>query len=71
MPLFIALFSGSEQALGTGAIVSGVLVVCYLPFLIVLSGVLNSYVQSGWTLTFLRLTGPQEPALEPLPEPAI
>lgn len=71
MPLFIALFSGSEQAFGTGAIISGVMVVCYLPFLIVLSGALNSYVQSGWTLTFLRLTRPPVPSPEPLPEPAI
>jgi hypothetical protein len=46
--------------------------VAYLPFLIVLGGILRSYVGSAWTLTFLRLTAPaasigQEPG-EPLPE---
>ncbi|MCZ7552398.1 MAG: hypothetical protein B6D39_11455 [Anaerolineae bacterium UTCFX2] len=67
-PLFIALLSGTKQALGTGAIVSGVLVVCYLPFLVILSGVLVSYVQSGWTLTFRRLTEPPEDSPEHLLE---
>jgi len=46
--------------------------VAYLPFLIVLSGILRSYVGSAWTLTFLRLTASDAPInqepLEPLPE---
>ena len=29
----------------------------YFPILLVLSGILNAYVQSVWTLTYLRLTG--------------
>lgn len=69
-PLLITLISGSEKALGAGAIISIALVVCYLPFLIVLSGILISYVQSGWTLTFLRLTQARDTHPEPLPEPA-
>jgi len=68
MPFLIAALSGSEQAFGAGAIVSGVLVICYLPFLIVLGGMLRSYTQSGWTLTFLRLTQPPEYNPEQIPE---
>lgn len=46
--------------------------VAYLPFMIVLGGILRSYVISAWTLTFLRLTASDAPIeqepLEPLPE---
>ena len=46
--------------------------VAYLPFLIVLGGVLRTYIASAWTLTFLRLTAAETPddgePLEPLPE---
>lgn len=68
-PIVIALFSGGEQALQTGLIVSGICFLGYLPFLVVLSGILNSYIRSGWTLTFLRLTTPSSSTPEPLPEP--
>ena len=37
----------------------------YLPVLIVLVGVLSSFVEVAWTLTYLRLTG--RPGLEPAP----
>jgi hypothetical protein len=70
-PLIVAAISGSDQAFGVGAIISAICVIGYLPFLIVLSGMLNSYVQSGWTLTFLRLTHPPVVPSEPLPEPTI
>jgi hypothetical protein len=34
----------------------------YFPILILLSGILNAYVQSVWALTYLRLTAkPQDP----------
>jgi hypothetical protein len=46
--------------------------VAYLPFLIVLGGILRTYIGSAWTLTFLRLTAAEAPIegepLEPLPE---
>jgi hypothetical protein len=43
--------------------------VAYLPFLIVLSGILRTYVGSAWTLTYLRLTVSDTPTdQEPLPE---
>jgi hypothetical protein len=46
--------------------VAGICFVIYLPFLLVLSGILQTYIQSVWTLTFLRLTG-HDPA-SPVPQ---
>jgi hypothetical protein len=40
----------------------------YIPVLIVLSGVLQAYIQTAWTLTYLRLTSPS--AGPTLDEPA-
>ncbi len=34
--------------------------VVYLPFLLVLNGILTAYLESAWTLTYLRLTRPKE-----------
>jgi hypothetical protein len=39
----------------------------YLPVLLVLNGILQSYTGSAWTLTFLRLTGLDQPVLPPQP----
>ncbi len=49
-------------------IVAGLCFVAYLPFLLVLNGILTAYLQSAWTLTYLRLTGHKasaEPAENP------
>ncbi len=35
----------------------------YLPVMIFLNGILTAYIQSAWTLTYLRLTKPREAAL--------
>ena len=40
-------------------LVSGLCFVLYLPVLIVVQGILTAYMQSVWTLTFLRLTRPE------------
>jgi len=34
----------------------------YLPILILLNGILTAYIQSAWTLTYMRLTKPQDNA---------
>jgi len=68
-PIIIGAITGEEAALFGGLAVSAVCCAAYLPFLIVLSGILRSYVASAWTLTFLRLTAPAAPleqeALQP------
>lgn len=71
-PFILGLISGGDRAIGAGLAVTLLCCAVYLPFLILLSGVLNSYVETAWTLTFLRLTNkPDELASgldEPLPE---
>ncbi|MEA3351888.1 MAG: hypothetical protein U9Q82_14845 [Chloroflexota bacterium] len=46
----------TSLAIGSSLIVGGLCFVGYVPVLILLSGVLQAYVQSAWTLTYLRLT---------------
>jgi len=55
-PLFFALgFSGSDSMMPLA--IGGICFLIYLPVLIVAGGILKAYVQSAWTLTFLRVTG--------------
>jgi hypothetical protein len=56
---------GGESAFGSGLLVAGLCFVMYLPVWIVLNGILTSYIESAWTLTYLRLTG-RKAALEPV-----
>jgi len=46
---------GGERAFGGGLIFALVCFVAYLPVLLVLSGILRGYIETAWTLTFLRL----------------
>jgi hypothetical protein len=46
----------TQAAIPTGLIVAGLCFVAYLPVLLLLSGILRSYISAAWTLTFLRLT---------------
>ena len=46
----------SSAIIGGGLAVAGLCFVAYLPVLIVLGGILQAYVKSAWTLTFLELT---------------
>jgi len=53
----------SNVAFGGSLLVGGLALLAYLPFLILLGGVLRAYIQAAWTLTYLRLTAsPTEPA---------
>jgi hypothetical protein len=67
-PLMIGLFANARQALQTGLVISLVCCAAYMPVLILLSGMLRSYVWSAWTLTFLRLTQPAQFSPSSLPE---
>ncbi|MBN2501669.1 MAG: hypothetical protein JXB38_12880 [Anaerolineales bacterium] len=67
----------TEEFVLGGIAVSLLCGVAYLPISLLLQGILTAYVDSSWTLTFLRLTGqkpedadvvPPEP--QELPEPA-
>jgi hypothetical protein len=57
--VFPLIFSVASE--NTGPI--WITVICcaiYFPILLVLSGILNAYVQSVWTLTYMRLTRSQD-----------
>lgn len=77
--IFASASSGSfdTSALATGGLISLGLCCVIFPIYLVLNGVLTAYVQSAWTLTFMRLTNkpaapvfvqPEIPAAEP-PQP--
>lgn len=76
LPLFFTMFplltglllAGGDGALG-GMIVAGICLAAYLPVLLVLSGILNAFTHSAWTLTYLRLTRPAAPAGGFTPQP--
>ena len=62
VPAAIA-FAASSQSSNVSfvpLIIAGLCFVTYLPFLLVLNGILTAYLQSVWTLTFMRLTKPKE-----------
>jgi len=69
VPFFIILFPvffamGIARTGSTAIIiVSAICLLAYLPVLLLLRGILKSYVQSAWTLTYLRVTG-RGPSLE-------
>lgn len=79
VPVLIGAFSGSDRGLWGGLALAGLCFVAYLPFLIVLQGILNTYIGTAWTLTYLRLATPPEamptsleepaPPVEPIPDP--
>ncbi|MCD4672744.1 MAG: hypothetical protein K8R77_08785 [Anaerolineaceae bacterium] len=52
IPIVIALIAESRAVLGGGLITALVLFILYLPVLLVLSGILQAYVGSAWTLAF-------------------
>ena len=57
VPALVGTAVGSQTALNSGLIIAGLCLVIYLPVLIVLGGILMAYIESAWTLTYLRLTG--------------
>jgi hypothetical protein len=56
----VAAGDGTQPALWFWIV--GACCAVYLPILLILNGVLTAYVQSAWTLTYMRLTKPQENA---------
>ena len=68
-PALLAAFSGSHQVAQGALLLAGLCLVGWIPVAIVLNGVLQSYVQTAWTLTYMRLTGkPAEVVSSQIPE---
>lgn len=59
LPVLLAVASGSNTVAGGSLLIAGLCLVGFLPVAIFLNGVLQSYIQSAWTLTYLRLTDRQ------------
>jgi len=66
-PAALGISTGVAVSIRNGVILSVVLFVIYLPFLLVFSGLLRAYIESAWTLTYLRLT--TKPAPLPVEAP--
>ena len=64
VPAIIGVAAESLRALGGGLLLAGVCFLAYLPVLLVLNGILHSYIETAWTLTFMRLTGKPAPSVE-------
>jgi hypothetical protein len=67
-PLVAGALAGNafdtDAALPTGVIISIFCVVAYIPVLLILSGILRTYISSAWTLTYQHLTR-RPTAIEP------
>lgn len=57
VPLVIGSAAGAER---TPLLIFGVCCAVYLPILLLLNGILTAYIQTAWTLTYMRLTKPQD-----------
>lgn len=69
VPAVIGLASNTNNGMGAGLLTAAVCFVLYLPVLIVAGGILTGYIETAWTLTYMRLTGrpaAAAPVLEPL-----
>lgn len=55
-PLIAGVIASAENVFMVGALISILCLVIYLPVLLVLNGILRSYINTAWTLTYLRLT---------------
>jgi hypothetical protein len=69
IPAVSGAIIGNQTAISGGLLIAGLCFVAYLPFLLLFSGILSSYTESAWTLTFMRLTVPPK-TLDVVTEPA-
>jgi len=63
IPAALGAMSESQAMFGGGLLIAGLCLVGYLPVALVLSGILRSYTETAWTLTYLKLSG-RSPAAE-------
>jgi len=68
LPAVLGGVVGTDQSVGGGVFLAAVCFIAYLPVLLVLNGILRSYIETAWTLTFMRLTGKPAAALQPASE---
>ena len=67
VPAFIAFMVGEAQN-WTPLAIAGVCICLYIPISLLLNGIAIAYIESAWTLTYMRLTKPQSNEPIVLPE---
>lgn len=73
VPVVVGFISQNQNAIGGGLALALTCLVLYFPVYLALQGMLKTFIESSWTLTFLRLTQPlppHPPEAGPLPQPA-
>ena len=58
-PAVIAYIAGGAQS-NTPLILMAICICLYLPVALVLQGIITAYTESAWTLTYMKLTKPQD-----------
>jgi hypothetical protein len=56
VPVFIAFIAGGNNPSYVPLIVAGLCIVAYIPVSLLANGILTAYLESVWSLTYLRLT---------------
>ena len=56
-PLVINGIATSFQTITTGSVITGIMLLIFIPLIAFLGGVLRAYVWGAWTLTYRRLVG--------------
>ena len=69
-PALVGAMSANRQVLWGGLLVAGLCLLIYLPVFIVLNGILRAYIETAWTLTYMRLTSRPAPSLAVVEEAA-
>ncbi len=64
VPAFIGVIAGTGAVQQSGFAVAAICFVAYLPVMVLLYGILRAFIESAWTLTYLRLTGKPAPVAE-------
>lgn len=64
-PSFLALIGNDPQAVGPAITTTIVLIVIAIPIYLVVGGIITSYVQSAWTLTYKQLNPAAKPRSKP------
>lgn len=60
LPFILGAVLGTDAGLQVGVVTGLICLVAYLPVLLVLNGVLQTFLYGAWTITYLRLTGEEE-----------
>lgn len=61
-PLLFAAFSGNSDLIGSGLALSGICLVIGLPIVILANGILRTFLEGAWTLTYNELTADKDTA---------